>query len=284
MLEFVSQWFWFFLLLPLAAWSGWLIGRRGGERHSDTPGQPPVDHVLPRPELPAQRAARQGDRGLPAHRRTRQGHLRNPGRARASVPPPRRSRSRDPPAPGAGAAARPVATSRRCRRCSRWARTTCARACSIAPRPSSATWCAWTCARRRRSSHLIGIYQAERDWEKAIENATRYEEVTGEPMGKLVAQFECELADRHRAAGEIEARARGRSRAPTQADANSRARRHPGRPHRSSTTATTPRRSARSSAWRATTPITCPRSSPQLLAGLRARRRRCRARAASCRK
>ena len=36
MLEFVSQWFWFFLLLPLAAWSGWLIGRRGGERHSDT--------------------------------------------------------------------------------------------------------------------------------------------------------------------------------------------------------------------------------------------------------
>src|SRR5690606_21415353 len=53
--------------------------------------------------------------------------------------------------------------------------------------------------------HLIAICQAGRDWAKAIENATRYEAVTGEPMGKLVAQFECELADRHRAAGEVEA-------------------------------------------------------------------------------
>src|SRR5690606_2251893 len=33
---FVSEWFWFFLLLPIAAVSGWVIGRRGGERHSDT--------------------------------------------------------------------------------------------------------------------------------------------------------------------------------------------------------------------------------------------------------
>ena len=53
--------------------------------------------------------------------------------------------------------------------------------------------------------HLIGIYQAERDWEKAIENARRYEAATGEPMGKLIAQFECELADRQRAAGEVDA-------------------------------------------------------------------------------
>ena len=52
--------------------------------------------------------------------------------------------------------------------------------------------------------HLIGIYQTERDWEKAIDNATRYEEVTGEPMGKLIAQFECELAERHRAAGRLD--------------------------------------------------------------------------------
>ena len=52
--------------------------------------------------------------------------------------------------------------------------------------------------------HLIGIYQSERDWEKAIENARRYEAATGESMGKLIAQFECELADRQRAAGDIE--------------------------------------------------------------------------------
>jgi lipopolysaccharide biosynthesis regulator YciM len=36
MLSVVDQWFWFFLLLPAAAASGWLVGRRGGERHSDT--------------------------------------------------------------------------------------------------------------------------------------------------------------------------------------------------------------------------------------------------------
>jgi lipopolysaccharide biosynthesis regulator YciM len=52
--------------------------------------------------------------------------------------------------------------------------------------------------------HLISIYQAERDWSKAIENATRYETVTGEPMGRLIAQFECELADRLRAGGDVE--------------------------------------------------------------------------------
>src|SRR5690606_14744041 len=31
-----SAWFWIFLLLPMAALSGWAGGRRGGERPSDT--------------------------------------------------------------------------------------------------------------------------------------------------------------------------------------------------------------------------------------------------------
>jgi lipopolysaccharide biosynthesis regulator YciM len=53
--------------------------------------------------------------------------------------------------------------------------------------------------------HLIEIYQSERDWEKAIHNAMRYEEVTGQPMGKLIAHFECELAERHRSNDDIEA-------------------------------------------------------------------------------
>src|SRR3546814_20115451 len=30
------MWFWVFLLPPVAALSGWVIGRRGGERHSDS--------------------------------------------------------------------------------------------------------------------------------------------------------------------------------------------------------------------------------------------------------
>ena len=53
--------------------------------------------------------------------------------------------------------------------------------------------------------HLIDIFQSERDWNSAIDNAQRFEEVTGTPMGELIAMFECELAERHRAAGDIEA-------------------------------------------------------------------------------
>lgn len=45
---------------------------------------------------------------------------------------------------------------------------------------------------------LIAIYQAERDWHKAIEHALRYEQTSGEPMGKVIAHFHCELAERAR--------------------------------------------------------------------------------------
>ena len=34
-MAFISEWFWFFLFLPLAALSGWVVGRRGGQRHGD---------------------------------------------------------------------------------------------------------------------------------------------------------------------------------------------------------------------------------------------------------
>jgi lipopolysaccharide biosynthesis regulator YciM len=53
--------------------------------------------------------------------------------------------------------------------------------------------------------HLISIYQQERDWKKAIEHARRYETATGEPMGKLIAQFQCELAEQARSVGDIQA-------------------------------------------------------------------------------
>ncbi|MFT3806143.1 lipopolysaccharide assembly protein LapB [Arenimonas sp.] len=45
---------------------------------------------------------------------------------------------------------------------------------------------------------LIAIYQAERDWHKAIEHAVRYEQTSGEPMGRVIAHFHCELAERAR--------------------------------------------------------------------------------------
>lgn len=49
--------------------------------------------------------------------------------------------------------------------------------------------------------HLIAIYQHERDWDKAIEHAQRLERATGEPQGSMIAQFHCELADHARAQG-----------------------------------------------------------------------------------
>lgn len=47
--------------------------------------------------------------------------------------------------------------------------------------------------------HLISVYQLEREWGKAIDRARQYEQATGEPMGKLLAQFHCELAEQARA-------------------------------------------------------------------------------------
>src|SRR5690606_5006713 len=32
----LDQWIWYSLLIPLAAITGWVIGRRGGERHGDS--------------------------------------------------------------------------------------------------------------------------------------------------------------------------------------------------------------------------------------------------------
>jgi lipopolysaccharide biosynthesis regulator YciM len=50
--------------------------------------------------------------------------------------------------------------------------------------------------------HLISIYQSERDWEKAIEHARQFEAASGEPMGKLIAQYHCELAEKARLGGD----------------------------------------------------------------------------------
>jgi len=53
--------------------------------------------------------------------------------------------------------------------------------------------------------HLISIYQAERDWDKAILHARSFESATGEPMGAMIAQFHCELAEQSRLQGDFDA-------------------------------------------------------------------------------
>ncbi|HRQ65456.1 MAG TPA: lipopolysaccharide assembly protein LapB [Xanthomonadaceae bacterium] len=53
--------------------------------------------------------------------------------------------------------------------------------------------------------HLIAIYQQERDWPKAIEHARRLQKATGANMGDMIAQFHCELSEAARAAGDMAA-------------------------------------------------------------------------------
>jgi lipopolysaccharide biosynthesis regulator YciM len=52
--------------------------------------------------------------------------------------------------------------------------------------------------------HLIAIYQHERDWGKAIEHARRLQQATGESQGATIAQFHCELAEQARAQGALD--------------------------------------------------------------------------------
>lgn len=51
-------------------------------------------------------------------------------------------------------------------------------------------------------THLIAIYQHERDWLKAIDHAHRLEHASGESQGAIIAQFHCELAEQARAQGD----------------------------------------------------------------------------------
>jgi lipopolysaccharide biosynthesis regulator YciM len=53
--------------------------------------------------------------------------------------------------------------------------------------------------------HLISIYQQERDWKRAIEMALRLRSAGVEGMEAVIAHFHCEMAEAARAAGDPEA-------------------------------------------------------------------------------
>ena len=203
-MAFLTEWFWFFLFLPLAALSGWIIGRRGGQRHGDTQvsrlsstyfrglnyllnEQPDkaIELFLHIAELDKEtfetqvalghlfRRRGEVDRAIRLHQGlVQRNDLSDQQRVQALL-----ALGEDYMKSGLLDRAETVFTD-------------LARIDERAP---------------QALKHLLGIYQAERDWERAIDNALRYEEVTGEPMGKLVAQFECELAERHRANGDLDA-------------------------------------------------------------------------------
>jgi len=52
---------------------------------------------------------------------------------------------------------------------------------------------------------LLHIYQQEKDWEKAIEVATRLQKISGYSMLPIIAQYHCELAEIKKSQNDIEA-------------------------------------------------------------------------------
>ncbi len=202
-MAFISEWFWFFLCLPIAAVGGWVVGRRGGQRHSENQvsrlsstyfrglnyllnEQPDkaIELFLHIAELDKEtfetqvalghlfRRRGEVDRAIRLHQGlVNRGDLSDAQRVQALL-----ALGEDYMKSGLLDRAETVFT-------------------ELAQLDQRAP---------QALKHLISIYQAERDWEKAIENATRYEQVTDEPMGKLIGQFECELAERYRAAGRLD--------------------------------------------------------------------------------
>lgn len=201
MMEFLDQWFWWIVLLPSAALAGWVVGRRGGERHGDTQvsrlsttyfrglnyllnEQPDkaIELFLHIAELDKEtfetqvalghlfRRRGEVDRAIRLH----QALVQRPDLSDAQKVQAMLALGEDYMRSGLLDRAETVFS-------------------DLAVADQKAP---------QALRHLIGIYQAERDWPKAIENAARYEAVSGEPMGKLIAQFECELAERLRSSGD----------------------------------------------------------------------------------
>jgi len=216
---FISEWFWFFLLLPIAAISGWVVGRRGGERHRDSQvsrlsttyfrglnyllnEQPDkaIELFLHIAELDKDTFETQVALG---HLFRRRGEVDRAIRLHQALVQ-RQGLSDQQKVQALLALGEDYMRSGLLDR----AETVFSDLVALDMRAPLAL------------RHLIHIYQAERDWDKAIENARRFEAATDEPMGKLIAQFECELAERYRASGDEEGARAAVARA-YQADANS---------------------------------------------------------------
>ena len=52
---------------------------------------------------------------------------------------------------------------------------------------------------------LIDIYEQEKDWENAVDSARKLEKVTGNQLGGVIAHYHCEIAEKERQSGELNA-------------------------------------------------------------------------------
>jgi lipopolysaccharide biosynthesis regulator YciM len=56
----------------------------------------------------------------------------------------------------------------------------------------------------RALGHLVDIYQQEKDWDKAADAALQLEELSGKPYGRVIAHFHCEQAEDQSREGRLE--------------------------------------------------------------------------------
>ncbi|MDO4709751.1 MAG: lipopolysaccharide assembly protein LapB [Pseudomonadota bacterium] len=203
-MAFIEQWFWFVLLLPAAAVMGWVIGRRGGERHSDSQvsklsttyfrglnyllnEQPDkaIELFLHIAELDKETFETQLALG---HLFRRRGEVDRAIRLHQALVE-RKDLSDAQRVQALLALGEDYMKS------------------GLLDRAETVFMALAETGHRAPQAlrHLIDIFQSERDWNRAIESAQRFESATGEPMGKLIAMYECELAERHRANGDVAA-------------------------------------------------------------------------------
>ena len=127
---------WWLLPFPVFFGLGWIAARIDIKHLLTRVAQRPAV-VLPRPQLPAERAARQGDRVVHRGGQGRPADGRPAFRARQPVPPAGRDRARDPDAPEPPRPLRPRRGATRAGAVSSSRRTTSRRGCSTAPRRCS---------------------------------------------------------------------------------------------------------------------------------------------------
>ena len=200
-MEFLDEWFWFLLLIPAAGLIGWIVGRRGGEFHKDTQvsqlsstyfrglnyllnEQPDkaIELFLHIAELDKETFETQVALG---HLFRRRGEVDRAIRLhqglvqRTDITDAQRIQA-------LLALGEDYMKSGLLDR----AETVYSDLVALDGRAPQAL------------KHLMGIYESEREWSKAIKVAHQYEAATGENLGRLVAQFECELAERQLAAGD----------------------------------------------------------------------------------
>ncbi len=157
--------------------------------------------VFPRPQLPAERAAGQGDRVVHRGRQGRSADDRPALRARQPVPPPGRDRPRDPHAPEPARPPRPAGRQARRRRCSSSRRTSIAPACSTAPRS-----CSPSSTARRSSTPSLGFLHLDLRAGEGLAEGDRRHAADGGARQAAVLQGDRALPLRARAGGAAQAR------------------------------------------------------------------------------